>query len=257
MVKLNQVYYADGLHYNLVSVPTMAASGVKAVLGKHEAYIEKNGRKIYLDTVNGLWALPKKHGKLGLACLTMQRKGSAGAETWHRRLGHHGDRKLSQMIKGGIAPWQAAAYPAATCETCQLTHPRRRPVPKTAERSGKVVVQVDYMPLGQQEKGWRGEVGAYVFSSRSSKLLKAYPVTTASAEDAAQALQKYCTSILPLLGEKVECMQADAGTQFNSQERKRTCTEHGLVHRACPIDHQASGAGNRSPSRKDQGPAHG
>ncbi len=169
----------------------------------------------------------------------MERGGSAIAETWHRRLGHSGNRKLNQMIKGGIAPREAAAYPAATCETCQLTHPRRRPIPKTAERSGKVVVQVDYMPSGQQEKGWKGEVGAYVFSSRSSKLLKAYPVITASAEDAAHALQKYCTSILPLLGEKVECMQTDAGTQFNSQEWKQTCAEHGLVHRTCPIDHQA------------------
>eukprot|EP01084_Bolivina_argentea_P010287 19151_1 len=34
-------------------------------------------------------------------------------------------------------------------------------------------------------------------------------------------------------------MQTDSGTQFNSQEWKRTCAEHGLVHRTCPIDHQA------------------
>ncbi len=165
--------------------------------------------------------MPEKHGKLGLACLRVQRRGSAIAETWHRRLGHPGDRKLNQMIKDGISPREAAAYPAAACETCQLTHPRRRPIPKIAKRSGKVVVQLDYMPLGQQERGWKGEVGAYVFSSRSSKLLKAYPVTTASAEDAVHTLQKYCTSILPLLGGKVE-----AGNGFRAVNL-RTVTWRG------------------------------
>ncbi len=238
VVTLNQVYYADGLHYNLASVPTMVNSGAKAVFGNDNAYIEKNGRRIYLKLVNGLWALPKSHGTLGLICLRMQRRGSADAETWHQRLGHPGDKKLSQMIKNGTAPQEVAGYSVVSCPTCQLTHPRRRPIPRTAERSGKVVVQVDYMPFDQEEKGWKGEVGAYVFSSRPSKLLKAYPVTTASAEDAARSLKKYCTSILPLLGEKVDCIQTDAGTQFNSQEWRRTCAEHNLAHRTCPIDHQ-------------------
>ncbi len=239
VVKLDQVYYADGLQYNLVSVPIMAKSGAKAVLGEREAYIEENGRRIYLKIVDGLWALPETQGKLGLACLRMQRGGLADAETWHRRLGHPSDAKLSQMIKNGTAPQEAAGYSMASCQTCQLTRPRKRPIPRAAERSGKVVVQVDYMPLGQEEKGWRGEAGAYMFSSRSSKLLKAYPVTTASAEDAARSLEKYYISILPLLGEKVDCTQTDAGTQFNSQEWKRTCAERNLMHRTCPIDHQS------------------
>ncbi len=159
MVKLNQVYYADGLHYTLVSIPTMAASGVKAVLGKHEAYIEKSGRRIYLKMVDGLWALPEEHGKLSIACLRMKQGGSANSKTWHCRLGHPSNKKLGKMISNGSAPGEAAGHSTAKCETCRLTHPKWRPVPNTAERSGKVTVQVDYMPMGQVEKGWKGEVG--------------------------------------------------------------------------------------------------
>ncbi len=169
----------------------------------------------------------------------MERGGSTDAETWHQRLGHVSDNKLSQMIKSEAIPREAAGYTAVNCQTCQLTHPRRRPVPSTAERSGKVTVQVDYIPMGHAEKGWKGEVGAYVFSSRSSKLLKAYPVTNASAIDAAHSLDKYCRFVLPYLGEKMDCMQTDAGNQLIAQEWKTTCAKYGPTHRSCPVDRQA------------------
>ncbi len=76
VARLDQVYYADGSNYNLASVPAMAQSGVKVVLGKQEAYIEKDGHRTYLRIVDGLWALPKENGKLGLACLKIKRRAS-------------------------------------------------------------------------------------------------------------------------------------------------------------------------------------
>ncbi len=96
------------------------------------------------------------------------------------------------MIKEGTVPKEAEDYDATRCRTCQLTHPWRHPVPKTAESSDSTAVQVDYMPMGQHEKGWRDEIGAYIFSSRASKMPKVYPVTSAFAEDAAYSLEKYC-----------------------------------------------------------------
>ncbi len=92
------------------------------------------------------------------------------------------------------------------------------------------------MPMGQHEKGWRDEIGAYIFSSRASKVPKVYSVTSASAKDAAYSLEKYCMSVLPLLRE-VECIQAGEGGQFNSQERRKTRANHGLTHRAFSADH--------------------
>ncbi len=112
-------------------------------------------------------------------------------------------------------------------------------VPNNAERSGQIVAQVDYMPIGHGEKGWNGEVGTYVFSSKYSKLVKTYPVKTAAANDAASSLEQYCVNVLPFLGEKVECVQTDAGTQFTSKEWAHTCAKYMLQHRTCPIDHQA------------------
>ncbi len=277
VVKLTGVYFGAKLKYNLISVKQLVSKGVKLVLGESEAYFEKANTRIKLEHVDGLWAIPEvtssgtvatlltnekadpttrhkgsghisnhkakklveKHEKSGLAHLRTQRKWPTTLEIWHCRLGHPGERKLQRMVKDGIIPSEAAAYPKSICETCELTRPRKQPVPNVAKRSSKTVVQVDYMPLGRHKKGWKGEAGAYVFSSRSSKLLRAYPVTTASAEEAALTLQKYCTSILPLLGEQVDCIQTDAGTQFNSQEWKRTCSKQGLIHRTCPVDHQA------------------
>ncbi len=143
------------------------------------------------------------------------------------------------MIESGMIPREAGEYATADCQTCQLTHPRRRPVPGTAERSGQVTVQVDYMHMGFAEKGWKGEVAAYVYSSRYSKIVKAYPVNNASAENAVQTLKKYCANVIPFLGEKIDCVQTDAGTQFNSKEWGHACTENKLLHRTCPVDHQA------------------
>ncbi len=190
VVRLDQVYYTDGSNYNLVSVPAMVQSGIKIVLGKQEAYIEKDGYRMYLRIVDGLWALPEEHGKLGLACLKIKRGGPASAKIWHRRLGYPSNSKRARMIGKGTVRKEATGYDATRCRICQLTHTRRRPVPKTTERSGRTVLKLDYMPMGQHEKGWRGEVGSYIFSSRASKMLKVYPVTSASAEDAAYSLEE-------------------------------------------------------------------
>ncbi len=246
MVTLNEVYYADGLKYNLMSVPAMAKLGVKITLGQCEAFIEKNESRIYLRRVDGLWALPREEERLGIASLRIERGGTAGAETWHQRLGHPSDNKLSQMIASRVIPRETAGYTMTNCQTCQLTHLGRCPVRKTAERSGKVTVQVDYMPMGHKGKGWNGEVGAYMFSSRSSKLLKTYPVTNASTIDAAHSLEKYCKFVLPYLGEKVDCIQTDAGRQFNAQHWRSTCTKYGLTCRTCPVDYQAMNGEHRN-----------
>ncbi len=78
-----------------------------------------------------------------------------------------------------------------------------------------------------------------MFSNRSSKVLKAYPVVSATAGDAACTLRTYCKSILPTLKDKVNCIQTDAGSQFNTPEWRNTCAEYGLIYRTCPVDHQA------------------
>ncbi len=93
VVRLDQMYYTDGSNYNLVSVPAMAQSGTKIILGEQEAYIEKDGYRMYLRIVDGLWVLPEEHGKLGLACLKIKRGGLASAKLWHRRLGHPSNSK--------------------------------------------------------------------------------------------------------------------------------------------------------------------
>ncbi len=111
-------------------------------------------------------------------------------------------------------------------------------MPSHAERSGQVTVQVDFMPIGQEYRGLNGEVGAYIYSSRYSKVVKSYPVKSASAKEAAQALEKYCTCVLPFLGENIDCFQTDAGTQFMSKEWAEMCRKKNVMHRTCPIDHQ-------------------
>ncbi len=203
------------------------------------AHIETNGVKIKLRMKDSLWALPMHPKNEVIATLRMQIGGKPNARTWHKRLGHIGDKKLKQMIKSGIISNEASEYTALDCETCKLTHPKRRPIPSIADRSGRIAVQVDYVPTGQNEIGWKNEVGAYVYSSRQSKLMKAYPVTNASAESAALTLNKYFKNIVPMLREQIDCIQTDAGTQFNSNEWKTMCAENKVMHRTCPVDCQA------------------
>ncbi len=101
---------------------------------------KKNGTVITFRKVDGLWALPEEVKTLKMATLRMQMKGSTDAETWHKRLGHAGNKKLRTMIKNGAIPCIADGFNAINCKTCQLTHPRRRPIPRIAERSTKTTV---------------------------------------------------------------------------------------------------------------------
>ncbi len=201
--------------------------------------MEKAGNITSLRKVDGLWVLPEEKQTWKLVSLRMEIGGKADAKVWHQRLGHIGDSKLKQMIKDGIIPREADGYTAKSCEICQLTHPKRRHIPGTAERSEMTTVQVDYMPIGHEEKGWKGEVGAYIYSSRCSKLIKTYPVTDATAGSAAITLNKYFKDIAPMLGEKIDCVQTDTGTQFKSKEWNTTCVENKVLHRTCPTDCQA------------------
>ncbi len=62
-------------------------------------------------------------------------------------------------------------------------------------------MQVDYMPVGHPERGWKGEVGAYIYSSRESKVVKTYPVKNASAKSASETLGDYMTTVAPSTNE--------------------------------------------------------
>ncbi len=239
VIRLKEVYFAKDIKYNLLSVPVMTKKGVKLILGKTDSYIDKNGTRINLEKVDGLWALPEGKRQNTVATLRMELGGKADAETWHRRLGHVSNYKVKQMISKGLVTDDAGKYDAAECETCKLTNPKKRPVPSNAERSGNVTVQVDFMPMGHDCKGLNGEIGAYVYSRKYSKIMKSYPVKTASTKEAVLALDAFCTGVLPFLGENVDCIQTDAGTQFMSREWGDMCRKQRIMHRTCPVDHQA------------------
>ncbi len=239
ILTLSEVYYGNELAYNLISVPLMIEKGENVTFTTKCASIRKGGTEITLRKIDGLWALPEEMKTFTAASLRMEQNGHTDAETWHKRLGHVSNYKLKQMISEGLVPDNAEAYNAADCKTCQLTNPRRRPVPRNAERSGQITVQVAFMPIGYEHKGLNDEVGAYVYSNKHSKIMKSYPVTSASVKEAAQSLEKYCTCVLPFLGENVDCIQTDAGTQFTSKEWGEMCRKKNVMHRMCPTDHQA------------------
>ncbi len=235
---LNEAYYAKGLGYNLISVPTLNAQNVKVIFNKHEAYLEKGPAKIHLVKLNGLWALPVEHNPT-IAALRMERGNLTSGETWHCRLGHPGKKQTEELLKQGSVPEEALRYDTRNCNTCSVTKPTRRPVPHVAERSGESTVQVDYMPMGSSERGWKGEVGAYVFSDRNTKITKAYPVKSATSTEAVASLDLYLTQVAPYMKNKVTCIQSDAGNQFVTNEWSKRCADEGITYRHCPIDHQA------------------
>ncbi len=151
--------------------------------------------------------------------------GAVDSRTWHHRMGHPSAQKMVRMIKRGIIPKTVNPNEASQCTVCKTTKPRRRPVPTVAERSELATVQVDYMPMGRDELGWKGEMGAYIFSGRTSKIVKAYPVTGTSTEAGILALEHYLIYIASSLTHKIECIQTDAGRQFVTGEWGSTCHE--------------------------------
>ncbi len=68
--------------------------------------------------------------------------------------------------------------------------------------------------MGREERGWKGEVGAYVYSLRQSKIIKTYTARSADAHEAVQTLRDYLTTVIPYVTNKLTCIQTDAGSQF-------------------------------------------
>ncbi len=235
---LNEAYYAEGLDYSLISVPTLNSKGVKVTFKENEAYLTKEEANIPLEKIGGLWALPTHRRGEKVSALRMGRGGKAVGEIWHRCLGHLGKKQAEELAKQNAVPNEILEYNPGNCEVCNRTHAVKRPVPKRAECSGEVTVQVDYMPVGREEKGWKGEVGAYVYSLRQSKIVKTYAVRGTDAHEAVQTLRDYLTTVIPYVAEKLTCVQTDAGSQFMSKTWGDECTKHKLSSRACPVDHQ-------------------
>ncbi len=231
-------YYAQGVQFRLISVSKLADSGIRTTFAPDSAYITKGRTKIELERNGDLWTIPKTK-KTRVAALRMGIGGMADSVTWHQRMGYPGTQKTAKMIEQGILPTGMEPEIAPRCTTCKKTSPRRRPVPTSAERSGLITVQADYMPMGRNELGWKGEVGAYVFSDRPSKTVKVYPVTNANADTALLALEHYLTFAASDLTYDIQCVQTDAGSQFTVDRWARACSERGIKSRTCPVDHQA------------------
>ncbi|MCP3661907.1 MAG: hypothetical protein GY696_05320 [Gammaproteobacteria bacterium] len=216
-LRLGTVYYAKGIRLRLISVPELARSGVRTVLEADNAYVEKEGTRINLKKSGGLWTIPEIKGTK-VAALRMGLGGAVDSGTWHHRMGHPSAQKMVKMVKRGVIPKTVNPNEASQCTVCRTTNPRRRPVLTVAERSGLATVQVDYMPMGRDELGWKGEVGAYIFSDRTSKIVEAYPITGTSTEAAILALEHYLIYVASTLTHKIECIQTDAGNQFVTGE---------------------------------------
>ncbi len=74
------------------------------------------------------------------------------------------------------------------------------------------------MPVRQNRRGWKGEVGTMVFSYKALKVTKAYPMKSATAIEATNVLDDYIINIAPFLKEGVTCIQTDVGRQFLTGE---------------------------------------
>ncbi len=228
-VQLRNVYYARVLHQNLFSVRAAIQEGVEVSFSNKDPHITKGGAKIKLIQNKGAWYLPPRTptGQVMLA--------SASWSTWHDRMGHPGNKKLSLLASKGEIHIIGGKGSPEDCTHCLLSKPSRTPVRTTATPSGNNVVQVDVMSWST--KGWKGEKYAAVFSHRSIKLDAVFIYSR--KDEATRALKEYLANIRPKLAAPPDTIQTDAGAEFLSYEWKKICEGEGITVRHCPVDHQA------------------
>ncbi len=105
---------------------------------------------------------------------------------------------------------------------------------------GSKVSRVGYVPIEKgDKKGWKHEVGIYVYAVRRSKLTAVYPVRGASSREAAQVLQSFFNHARSVWNVELTLVQSDQGTQFLSIEWVRMCNKLGIKQRQCPTNAQA------------------
>ncbi|MCP3663609.1 MAG: hypothetical protein GY696_14145, partial [Gammaproteobacteria bacterium] len=201
---LRSTYYAEGLLQNLFSVRSAIQEGAEVSFSETDPHIANEGAKIRLIQTKGAWYLPPKasNGKAMLA--------TASWSTWHERMGHPGNKKLSTLASTNEIRITGRKEPPENCTNCLLSKPRRTPVRSTAIRSGNNVVQVDVMSWSS--KGWKGEQYVAVFSHIRSKLDVVFIYSR--KDEATKALKEYFAIVRPKLTDPPHTIQTDAGTEF-------------------------------------------
>ncbi len=119
LLSLTDVFYGEGLDFNIICVPQLTKKGVIAFFYPGNAYLRKGNTTIKLVKYNGLWTLstPKEPKEQLVASLEASENKPSMGYKWHIRLGHPSLEQHERMIRQGTIPAIPKVYYPKQCPT--------------------------------------------------------------------------------------------------------------------------------------------
>jgi transposase InsO family protein len=150
-------------------------------------------------------------------------------ETWHRRLGHCGNRAIINMARDGAVKGDLSTTPPR-CNNCILGKQARSSVPRVREgekataRLGRVYVDLTGpMSIKTKAGNW------YLMNIIDDFSSYVWSIPLASKSDATQALQTWHRAIVNQSDARLKIINTDNG-ELLSNATTDWCVAHGIVH---------------------------
>jgi transposase InsO family protein len=240
-VTLKNVYYVPDIKWNLLSVKQIAEKGFDIVFSSNNWKIFKERRLIlsgnsqrcgytlesplhesqvnYLTTLNDIYNL------------------------WHRRLGHIGSRRLTEMIKQkvlvGIKSGNSSKI--QDCEGCLKGKMKRKSFPNEGSRSKSIldVVHSDVMgPFQIPSAG--GKRYVLTFIDDFSRFSVIYLLSAKS--EVSIKIKEYINYVERFTEKKLKCLRTDNGGEYSSEDLEKYLKDKGIIHqKTTPYSPQQNG----------------
>ncbi|XP_033145473.1 uncharacterized protein LOC103839411 isoform X1 [Brassica rapa] len=243
---IRNVFLVPGLAKNLLSVPQIVSSGYRVSFQEKRCIIDDaKGRRI-MD-------IPMTHKSYRIRMSSAQVEEAMSAseqgkmETWHKRLGHVGDKRLQQMqdkdLVKGLPKFKVKKE---ACEACRLGKQSRKSFPKESQTKTREKLEIVHTDVcgPMQHQSVDGSRYFLLFLDDHTHMCWVYFMKQKS--ETFSLFKKFKAMVEKQSDCTIKTLRSDGGGEFTSREFNRFCEEEGINKQVTlPYSPQQNGAAER------------
>ncbi|CAA7014800.1 unnamed protein product [Microthlaspi erraticum] len=241
---IKNVFLVPGLEKNLLSVPQIFSSGYQVRFEDKRCIIhDANGKKI-MDI-----GMTNKSFKIKLSSVEEEAM-TANVhmeETWHKRLGHVGKRRLQEMQdKDLVKGLPSFKVEKEACKACNLGKQSRKSFPKESQTKTKEKLEIVHTDVcgPMQNQSIDGSRYYVLFLDDYTHMCWVYFLKQKS--ETFLKFKKFKAMVEKQSGCVIKTLRSDGGGEFTSHEFNRFCEEEGINRQVTlPYSPQQNGAAER------------
>ena len=242
---IRNVFLVPGLAKIFLSIPQIVSNGYRVKFQEKRCIIDDAKERRIMN-------IPMTHKSYRIRMGLVQEEAMSASEqgkmeTWHKRLGHVGDKRLQQMqdkdLVKGLPKFKVKK---GACEACRLGKQSRKSFPKESQTktSEKLeIVHTDVCGL-MQHQSIDGSRYFLLFLDDYTHMCWVYFMKQKS--ETFSLFKKFKAMVEKQSGCTIKTLRSDGGGEFTSQEFNRFCEEEGINKQVTlPYSPQQNGAAER------------